>query len=142
MGNVFVSSVRLKLKHCFSVTSFFLFNSPSSCSGCKTQNCRFICKYFNVYGKQSNSDLYAASSLNSLIYDQNNFPSPAVVLGFLFLCCWWRISLRDKYYETHSAAHLTLQQDIYNEKLSQARRCVGCAFKILVNKWRLMDESY
>jgi hypothetical protein len=38
-------------------------------------------------------------------------------------------------------AHLTREQNIFNGRLSQARRCVECAFGILANKWRILSKS-
>lgn len=41
----------------------------------------------------------------------------------------------------YSGGQLTSEHEIFNRRLSGARRCVECAFGILVNKWRLFLKS-
>lgn len=41
----------------------------------------------------------------------------------------------------YSGKHLSVQQRIYNYRLSRARRYVECAFGILANKWRILHRA-
>lgn len=107
---------------------------------------RFIFIDVGAYGKQSDGGIFAASSLSKFIDDESNFPPNPIVEGipvrlpYTFVCDD-AYPLKCNMMKPFSGVGLTPQQDIFNGRLSRARRCVECAFGILVNKWRLLLKS-
>lgn len=108
--------------------------------------CKFIFIDVGSYGKQSDGGIFAASSLRSFIENKNNFPPDPVVEGldvrlpYLFVCDD-AYPLKSNMMKPFSGGNLSREQDIYNARLSRARRCVECAFGILVNKWRILLKA-
>ncbi|XP_047518484.1 uncharacterized protein LOC125058452 isoform X2 [Pieris napi] len=50
-------------------------------------------------------------------------------------------SISNNVMRPYSGKHLSVQQRVYNYRLSRARRYVECAFGILANKWRIFHRS-
>jgi hypothetical protein len=106
-------------------------------------HCRFLFVDVGAYGKQSDGGVFQESVLNKFLKDASNFPEDSAVEGmdqrvpYLFVVddayplCWNMMKL-------YSSAHLTLEEHIFNGRLSRARRCVKCSFGILANKWRVL----
>lgn len=109
-------------------------------------HCRFLFIDVGAYGKQSDGGVFAASSLSKFVSDERNFPQDRVIEGlnvpmpYCFLCDD-AYPLKPNLMKPFSGMGLNPLQDIYNGRLSRARRCVECAFGILVNKWRVLLKS-
>ncbi|XP_065212933.1 uncharacterized protein LOC135840368 [Planococcus citri] len=108
---------------------------------------RFIFIDVGAYGKQSDGGIFAASTLSKFIDDRSNFPSDYPVmegldvrLPYCFLCDD-AYPLKSNMMKPFSGRNLSAEQNIYNRRLSRARRCVECAFGILANKWRLFLKA-
>ena len=105
---------------------------------------RFIFVDVGAYGKQSDGGIFELSPVSSFIADKTRFPQDRCPPGFdiklpyTFVCDDAYPLKRNmmKPYTSGGAA-----EDIFNGRLSRARRCVECAFGILANKWRLLLRS-
>jgi hypothetical protein len=109
-------------------------------------NYRFLFVDVGAYGKQSDGGIFSASSLSHYIADQSNFPSDALIPGIPMKVPYLFVAddaypLQCRIMKPYSQANLSSEQQIFNGRLSRARRCVECAFGILVNKWRLLVKA-
>jgi hypothetical protein len=59
---------------------------------------------------------------------------PYVILGNEAL------ALRNNLLRSFSGTHLDMKKEVFNYRLSRARRYVECAFGILTNKWRIFHQ--
>lgn len=104
---------------------------------------KFLFVDVGAYGKQGDAGTFAASTLSAFVENPDNFPADSMVVGvkypvpFLFVCDD-AYPLRWNMLKPYPGANLTPAQQIFNGRLSRARRCVECSFGILANKWRLL----
>ncbi|XP_026816456.1 protein ALP1-like [Rhopalosiphum maidis] len=115
--------------------------------GISDANYKFIAIEVRAYGKQSDagtfSDLnvYQRLEANTLNIPENenipltNISAPFVLLGDD------AYPLKTNLLKPYSRKRLTIEERIFNYRLSRARRCVECAFGILVAKWRCLKTE-
>ncbi|XP_039763959.1 protein ALP1-like [Pararge aegeria] len=108
---------------------------------------RFIFVDIGAYGKESDSTVFQNSKLYDLIMTRKlPIPVPKPLPGsqnetpFVFVGDE-AFSISNNVMRPYSGKHLSVQQRVYNYRLSRARRYVECAFGILVNKWRIFHRS-
>lgn len=107
---------------------------------------RFLFVDVGAFGKQSDGGIFKLSPLSKFVADDKNFPPPSVPAGFdvhlpYTFVCDDAYPLKKNLMKPFSGSKLTPEQDIFNGRLSRARRSVECSFGILANKWRLLLKS-
>lgn len=105
---------------------------------------RFICIDVGGFGKQSDGGTFANSSLfDHLESDSLNVPRPAevpnsgITLPHVFVGDE-AYPLKPYLLRPYSRKDLGENEEIFNYRLSRARRVVECAFGILSSKWRVL----
>ncbi|XP_049880387.1 uncharacterized protein LOC126376874 [Pectinophora gossypiella] len=104
---------------------------------------RFIYVDIGAYGKECDSTVYNNSKLNELLLKgQLPLPTPKPLPGSQTPCpvADEGLPLTNNIMRPYPGKHLTIQQRVFNYRLSRARRYVECAFGILANKWRVFHR--
>ena len=108
---------------------------------------RFIVKDIGVYGKQSDCGTFSAATLYHFLEDsESTLPKsasfqgsgremPFVILGEE------AYPLKTYLMKPFARKDLSCEECVFNYRLSQARRCVECAFGILTAKWWLLNKA-
>jgi len=111
-------------------------------------NCCFIAVDVGAVGKSSNSNVFkkpnTGRKLESnqlgipasrpLPNDENRKGMPFVIVGDK------AFALSEHVLRPYPNRNLSVQQQIYNSRLTRARRMVECAFDILANEWRIFHR--
>lgn len=108
--------------------------------------CRFLYIEVGSYGKQSDGGIFATSSLMHHLENKSfhvptkkKIPGTDIIAPFVLLgdeACPLKVYLMRPY----SGRNLDQQQEVYNYRLSRARRIVECSFGILTAKWRILKK--
>lgn len=110
-------------------------------------NYKFMCVEVGSYGKQSDGGIFATSSLHYHLEQRSfNMPPPKtlpetdivvphVVVGDA------AYPLKEYLMRPYSRNDLSQEQEIFNKRLSRARRLVECAFGIITAKWRILKTE-
>lgn len=108
---------------------------------------RFIFVDIGAYGKENDSTVFQNSKLYDLIMKHKlPIPAPKPLPGnqnatpFVFVGDE-AFSISNNVMRPYSGKHLSVQQRIFNYRLSRARIYVECAFGILANKWRILHRA-
>lgn len=107
---------------------------------------RFIFVDIGAYGKESDSTIFHNSKLYDLIVTHKlPIPAPKPLpcnqnAPFVFVGDE-AFSLSNNVMRPYSGKHLSVEQRIFNYRLSRARRYVECAFGIMANKWRILHRA-
>nr|CAI5829776.1 unnamed protein product [Callosobruchus analis] len=130
-------------------STFFNYKSYFSIvlQGIADANNKFIAVEVGAYDRQSDgrtfsdSNIYQRLEAKTLNIPGNenipstNIPAPYVLLGDD--AC----PLKTYLLKPYSRQRLGIEERIFNYRLSRARRCVECAFGILVAKWRCLKTE-
>lgn len=115
--------------------------------GIANANYKFMAVEVGAYGKQSDggtfsdSNIYQRFEANALNIPENeNIPSTDISAPFVLLGDD-AYPLKTYLLKPYSRQRLTNEERIFNYRLSRARRCVECAFGILVAKWRCLKTE-
>lgn len=115
--------------------------------GIADANYKFIAVEVGAYGRQSDGGTFSDSNIYKLLEAKQlkipeeesipftNIPAPYVLLGDD------AYPLKMYLLKPYSRQRLGFEQRIFNYRLSRARRCVECAFGILVAKWRCLKTE-
>lgn len=110
-------------------------------------NCKFLTIEVGAYGKQSDGGIFNSSQTYFLL-KSNRFNLPALKLlpdsdiQFPFYIVGDEAyPLTEYLLRPFPRRQLTQENENFNYRLSRARRCVECAFGILVSKWRILTKS-
>lgn len=110
-------------------------------------HCKFLYIEVGSYGKQSDGGIFAGSSLKQCLEnrqfcvpDERPIPNTDINTPYVLLGDE-AYPLRTYLMRPYSGRGLTEQQEIYNYRLSRARRVVECAFGILSSKWRILRKE-
>ena len=114
--------------------------------GVADANYRFIFIDVGAYGKQSDGGVYDASPLKKFVDNKNNFPPDRSIPGLevdlpYLLVADDAYPLKRNIMKPYSHRNMTNEEEIFNGRLSRARRAIECAFGILANKWRVLLKS-
>lgn len=108
---------------------------------------RFITVEVGSYGKQSDGGIFNSSATYALLRN-NKFnlpqekPLPNTDIYFPFYLIGDEAYPLTKYLmRPYPRRQLTADKYYFNCRLSRARRCVECAFGILVAKWRILGKA-
>jgi hypothetical protein len=108
---------------------------------------RFIFVDIGAYGKESDSTVFQNSKLYDLIMTHKlPIPAPKPLPGQqnatpFVIVGDEAFSISNNVMRPYSGKHLSVEQRIFNYRLSRARRYVECAFGILANKWRILHRA-
>lgn len=115
--------------------------------GVADANCKFIFIEVGFKGSQSDGGIFAASKFqkavrNNLlnIPEPNNLPFANFATPYVFVGDE-AYPLTKYLMRPFPRRSLNERNEIFNERLSSARRCVECAFGILTLKWRLLKRE-
>lgn len=110
-------------------------------------NYKFITIEVGAYGKQcdggtfSDSSVYQRLEANTFNIPENDtIPSTDIAAPFVLLGDD-AYPLKRYLLKPYSRQRLTVEERIFNYRLSRARRCVECAFGIMVSKWRCLKTE-
>ncbi len=109
-------------------------------------NYRFLFVEVGAYGKQSDAGVFEASNLSKFVANENNFPPDRTIVGLSIPLPYLLVvddayPLRRNMMKPFSHRSMSPEEQIFNGRLSRARRCVECSFGILCNKWRLLLKA-
>lgn len=107
---------------------------------------RFVYVDVGSYGKECDSTIFHNSKLNELLL-QNRLPIPAPKplpglqnsVPYVFIGDEG-LPLLNNLIRPYPGKHLSVEQRVFNYRLSRARRYVECAFGIFANKWRIFHR--
>lgn len=109
--------------------------------------CRFLYIDVGSFGKQSDGGIFAACSLKERLEnktfsvpEERRIPNTTINVPYVLLGDE-AYPLRTYLMRPYSGRNLSYQQEIYNYRLSRARRIVECAFGILCSKWRILKKE-
>lgn len=132
-----------------SGTMFFNYKSYFSIvlQAVSDANCRFTCIEVGAYGKQSdggtfrNSQLYKLMEKKKLnIPDESLLPQSDIKAPFVFIGDE-AYPLLKNLMKPFPRNHLTDDNELFNKRLSRARKTVECSFGILTMKWRILCKA-
>ena len=110
-------------------------------------DCKFIAIDIGEFGRCSDAGVFKSSSLFQLINSNKlNIPPPKPLPGteenmpHVFLGDQG-YPLKPYLLRPYPATNLDNEKGYFNYRLSRARRCVECAFGILVSKWRCLKNE-
>lgn len=110
-------------------------------------NCRFIFIEVGAYGKQSdggtfrNSQLYRLMEKKKLnIPDETLLPQSGIEAPFVFIGDE-AYPLLKNLMKPYARNNLTDENELFNKRLSRARKTVECSFGILTMKWRILCKA-
>lgn len=107
---------------------------------------RFIYVDIGAYGKECDSTVYLNSKLHEIMLQGNlPIPPPKPLPGFDQPVPYVFIAdegfpLSNSMMRPYPGKNLTVEQRVFNYRLSRARRYVECSFGILANKWRVFHR--
>lgn len=108
---------------------------------------KFIAVEVGGYGRQSDggtfsdSNIYQQLEARTLNIPENeNIPSTNIPAPYVLLADD-AYPLKTYLLKPYSRQRLGIEERIFNYRLSRARRCVECAFGILVSKWRCLKTE-
>nr|CAI5829768.1 unnamed protein product [Callosobruchus analis] len=119
-------------------STFFNYKSYFSIvlQGIADANNKFIAVEVGAYDRQSDGRTFSDSNIYQRLEAKTlNIPAPYVLLGDD--AC----PLKTYLLKPYSRQRLGIEERIFNYRLSRARRCVECAFGILVAKWRCLKTE-
>lgn len=130
-------SMYFNYKHFFSIVL----------QGVADDHYRFTCIDVGGYGKQSDSGTFKASSLGVLL-DANkldlpcstNLPNSTVIAPHVFIADE-AYPLTENIMRPFPKQSLGESQELFNIRLSRARKTIECAFGILFAKWRIFSGT-
>ncbi|XP_047518535.1 protein ALP1-like [Pieris napi] len=107
---------------------------------------RFVYVDIGAYGKECDSTIFQNTKLYELLI-QHRLPIPVSKplpglqkpVPYVFIADEG-LPLMSNLMRPYSGKHLSIDQRIFNYRLSRARRNVECAFGILANKWRIFHR--
>lgn len=107
-------------------------------------NYKFLIVDIGAYGKGSDSLVFQDSNFGQRLQrDELDLPQASIINGYngpvfpyVFLADE-AFPLSNRIMRPYGGHNLSIDQRIYNYRLSRGRRFVECAFGILANKWRL-----
>lgn len=115
--------------------------------GIADANYRFTLIEVGAYGKQCDGGTFAESNVYQRlerktlnIPDDETIPSTNIAAPFVLLGDD-AYPLKRYLLKPYSRQLLTVEERIFNYRLSRARRCVECAFGIMVSKWRCLKTE-
>lgn len=98
-----------------------------------------------AYGSESDAHVFLASEFGkNIIDDQLDFPEDAVISGVklpFFFVADDAFPLGKRIMKPYGGKTLTDEQQIFNNRLSRARRCVENAFGILCSRWLCLKRT-
>lgn len=106
-------------------------------------NYKFIYVDIGAYGKECDSTVFHNSKLyDSLTKGQFSIPPPKQLPGFqkeipYVFVADEGLPLMENLMRPYPGKYLSVQNRVYNYRLTRARQYVECAFGILANKWRI-----
>lgn len=110
-------------------------------------HCRFLYIDIGSYGKQSDGGIFAGSSLKERLEDKTfcipedqPIPNTDITVPYVLLGDE-AYPLKVYLMRPYSGRNLSEHEEIYNYRLSRARRIVECAFGILCSKWRILKKE-
>lgn len=110
-------------------------------------NYRFICVDIGAFGKQSDGGIFANSSLYAHLQNKSlnipkdkPLPQSNLVLPHVFLGDE-AYPLKTYLMKPYPKRDLQEEEEVFNYRLSRARRIVECAFGILTAKWRVLKRD-
>lgn len=107
----------------------------------------FLTVEVGSYGKQSDGGVFDSSATCTLLQKEKfNLPQakslPGTYIDFPFYIIGDEAYPLTKYLIIpYPRRDLTMEQFYFNSRLSRAKRCVECAFGILVAKWRILWKA-
>ena len=115
--------------------------------GIADANYKFITIDVGAYGKQSDGGIFSLSNVYKCL-ETNTFnmpnieciPSTDISVPFVLLGDD-AYPLKPYLLKPYSRQNLTEEERIFNYRLSRARRCIECAFGMLVAKWRCLKTE-
>nr|CAI5845003.1 unnamed protein product [Callosobruchus analis] len=130
-------------------STFFNYKSYFSIvlQGIADANYKFLAVEVGAYGRQSDGGTFSDSNIYQRLeaktlnipgnenIPSTNIPAPYVLLGDD------AYPLKTYLLKPYSRQRLGIEERIFNYRLSRARRCVECAFGILVAKWRCLKTE-
>lgn len=107
---------------------------------------RFMYVDIGAYGKECDSTVFHNTKLHELL-QQGQLPIPGpeplpgthIPVPYVFVADEG-FPLTNNIMRPYPGKHLTVQQRVFNYRLSRARRYVECTFGILANKWRIFHR--
>ncbi|XP_035918675.1 protein ALP1-like [Anopheles stephensi] len=115
--------------------------------GVADANCKFICVDIGEYGSRCDSGVFNSSTLYELTRSNRlNIPAPKPLPGTTRSLPYVFIGdqgypLKNFLLRPYPDNNADAAKLHFNERLSIARRCVECAFGILVAKWRFLKTE-
>lgn len=132
-----------------SGTMFFNYKQYFSISlqAVSDANCKFICIETGAYGKQSDGGTFRNSQLFRLmeqkklnIPDEKFLPNSNIKAPFVFIGDE-AYPLLKNLMKPYARNNLTEANELFNTRLSRARKSVECSFGILTMKWRVLCKA-
>jgi len=126
-------SVYYNYKHRFSIVLMALVDAEY----------RFLYCDVGCNGRVSDGGVFGSCTLNESLQNRTaSIPDPTCLPGSDELCSYHIVAddafpLRDEIMKPFRHRQLTIEQRIFNYRLSRARRCVENAFGILANRFRV-----
>lgn len=108
---------------------------------------RFLVIEVGGRGRQSDGGTFYYSNLNkALANDRLNMPAPRTLLGSdvtlpMVIIDDEAYPLKSYLMRPYPQSVLNPANEIFNKRLSRARKCVECAFGILCAKWRILNKA-
>lgn len=115
--------------------------------GIADANYKFVTIDVGAYGKQSDGGIFSLSNVYKCLKTNTfNMPSPEYLPSTEIKAPF--VILGDEAYplkpyllKPYSRQNLSNEERVFNYRLSRARRCIECAFGILVAKWRFLKTE-
>lgn len=110
-------------------------------------NCKFIFTEIGAYGKQSDGGTFRSSQMYKLMVrqrlnvpDEECLPESPTKAPFVFIGDE-AYPLLKNLMKPYARNNLNEQNELFNKKLSRARKTVECAFGIMTMKWRVLCKA-
>lgn len=106
-------------------------------------HCRFLAVDIGAYGSFSDGGVLRASALGQQLKNGTlELPEPSMLPNSNILAPHVLIGdeafqLRQDFLRPFPGKQLSTMRQIFNYRLSRARRCIECAFGLLANRWRV-----
>ncbi|XP_046865511.1 protein ALP1-like [Drosophila willistoni] len=107
--------------------------------GVADSNCKFIAIEVGGYGKQSDGGTFNASQFyrQLILITNTNLPGSSIKMPYVFVGDE-AYPLLETLLRPYSSRTINAEREYFNKRLSRARRCIECAFRIMTSKWRLL----